>query len=90
MLVALQFTSRVVMRAAPIVPLSQDVFAQRSLEHVRGALELYRLDHGHYPDRLARLVDDEWLEPAALEVPGRRFNYRPASASFQLTLGDER
>jgi hypothetical protein len=90
MLVALQFTSRVVMRAAPIVPLSQDVFAQRSLEHVRGALELYRLDHGHYPDCLARLVDDEWLEPAALEVPGRRFNYRPASASFQLTLGDER
>jgi hypothetical protein len=91
MLAALQFTSRVAVRGMPPLPLAQDVFAQRSLDHVRGAIELYRLDHGRYPDRLARLVDEEWLEPAALRVPGRRFAYRlSAAGDYQLTLGDER
>ncbi|MFI5370154.1 MAG: DUF4388 domain-containing protein [Candidatus Eisenbacteria bacterium] len=53
-----------------------DVFAIQRIEVVRDVLDLYRREHGHYPERLSELVDDDWVRPDQLELPGERMHYR--------------
>lgn len=92
MLVALQFGARYVNHSAWTVPAASDVFASQRMDEVRHALELYRLDRGAYPDRLRRLVDDEWVGAERLRVPGYALNYRlnPDGASYSLDWTPDR
>ena len=86
LLVGLQFGARYVNQNVGVVPAASDVFATQRLDEVRHALELYRLDRGAYPDRLRRLVDDEWVDADRLRVPGHMLNYRLASDGVSYTL----
>ena len=86
LLVGLQFGARSVNHDAGIVPASSDVFATQRLDEVRHALELYRLDRGAYPDRLRRLVVDEWVDAERLRVPGHALHYRLAPDGTSYTL----
>jgi hypothetical protein len=51
-------------------------------------LELYRREHDVYPERLRQLVDDDWLAPRDLEIPGYRLRYRraPSGTDYQIQL----
>lgn len=55
-----------------------DVFAEAQIRDLRQVLELYRREHGAYPDRLERLVDDDWIAPERLEVGDQRLRYAQA------------
>lgn len=86
MLVGFQFGARFVNRNTWVVPAVNDVFAGQRLDEVHHALELYRLDRGAYPDRLRKLVDDEWVGADRLRVPGYELSYRLDSGGDSYSL----
>ena len=53
-----------------------DVFVAAQIRDVRAALELYRREHGAYPQRLKELAEDDWVSAQALQVPDHRLVYR--------------
>src|SRR5262245_1743965 len=65
-----------------------DVYALARLRDLRQAVELFARDRGSYPRNLEDLVDDRWIEPAELKVPGYTVQYAVSEggADFQLTL----
>jgi hypothetical protein len=67
---------------------TSDVFADQRLGVVREVLDLYRREHGRYPDRLSRLVEDDWVRADQLAIPPRRLHYRllDGGARYQLDL----
>ncbi len=69
-------------------PAAPDVFASQRVAVVRDMLDLYRREHGRYPDRLARLVEDDWVRADQLTLPGYRLAYRTldGGAHYQLEL----
>lgn len=56
-----------------------DVFAAAQIRDLRQVLELYRREHGGYPDRLERLVDDDWIGAERLEIGDHRLRYTQTS-----------
>lgn len=52
-----------------------DVFAATQIRDLRQVLELYRHEHGTYPERLGQLVEDDWLTQDRLEIPDYRLRY---------------
>jgi hypothetical protein len=62
-------------RAAAASGRAGDVFTAAQIRDLRSALELYRREHGAYPERLSQLVADDWLPAGALQVSDRRLRY---------------
>jgi uncharacterized protein DUF4388 len=71
----LQFAARLIRPQAARAP-ADDVFAATQLGHIRYALDLYRRERGSYPERLRTLVEDDWVDPAMVNLPGYRIQYR--------------
>jgi len=71
---------------------ANDVYAAAHLRDLRLTLELFARERGEYPRRLEDLVEDRWLEPAALRVPGYDLTYRlgGGGADYELALTPER
>ena len=65
-----------------------DVFVATQLRDLRKVLDLYRREHGAYPERLDELVADHWLSARAIQVSGRRLRYQreDAGADYRLQL----
>jgi hypothetical protein len=56
---------------------AQRFLARYQMERLRGALEVYRLEHGEYPDALGRLVEAELASGRDLRYPwSREYHYR--------------
>jgi hypothetical protein len=61
------------------------VLGHDQLLRLESALELYRLEHGEYPEELARLVEDKVVEPGDLRWPYRApYHYRRTQQGFVL------
>src|SRR5262245_33343571 len=78
-------------RATPASRSASDVFVATQMRDLRKVLDLYQRENGRYPDRLEQLVDDHWLSPHEIAVPGHRLQYRPqaAGANYRLRLDRE-
>jgi len=65
-----------------------DLFARQRMAVVREVLDLYRREHGRYPERLAQLVEDDWVRADQLAMPPQRLHYRPLDhgGRYQLDL----
>ena len=76
--------------ATPAAP--ADVFTTTQVRDLRKMLELYRRDHGAYPERLEQLVEDDWLTARELENPSHRIRYlrAPSGASYSVQLESRR
>ena len=79
---------RLMARPTPRASASVEVFAAARIEDLRKMLELYRREHGEYPERLQQLVEDDWLPASALRVPDHRLSYRRerAGADYRIRL----
>lgn len=80
-----------VRRATPASRSASDVFVAAQMRDLRKVLDLYQRENGRYPERLEQLVDDHWLSPHGIDVPGHRLEYRPqaAGANYRLRLDRE-
>jgi hypothetical protein len=83
---------RFVTRPGPTHSAAQDVFVAAQLRDLRKALELYRREHGVYPETLNDLVADDWLTARDLAIPDYRLRYRRigSGADYQLQLNPVR
>jgi hypothetical protein len=83
---------RFMTRSSVIPAASGDVFVATQIRDLRMMLELYRRDHGVYPQQLAELVEDDWLTARDLVVPHHRLRYRraPSGTDYQLQLDPAR
>jgi hypothetical protein len=54
---------------------AQRFLARHQLARLRGSLELYRLEHGEYPERLGQLVESGLASPRDLRYPWRQDYY---------------
>ncbi len=79
---------RFMTRPTAQVSASVEAFAAAQIDDLRRMLELYRREHGEYPERLDQLVEDDWLPARALQVPDHRLRYRRerAGADYRLRL----
>jgi hypothetical protein len=64
-----------------------DVYAAAQLRDVRQALDLFARERGNYPHRLEDMVDDRWLAPSQLHVPGYAVQYRVVDGGREYELG---
>jgi hypothetical protein len=78
--------------AGPAPEPGRDVYAQARVRDLHLVVELYARERGEFPRRLDDLVDDRWVEPAELRIPGHTIEYRVAEGGqdFQLTLASGR
>jgi hypothetical protein len=69
-----------------------DVQVGIRMAQVEHALQLYRLERGTYPKWLDRLVQEEWIEPHTIEIPGHRLEYRARNdgTEYELRLVEDR
>ncbi len=76
----------------PAPDTARDVHAQARLRDLRLAVELYARERGGLPRRLDDLVDDRWIEPAELRIPGLVIEYDVGAGGhdFELTLAAAR
>lgn len=81
----LQVASRL-LPSVPSPPPSADVFVHQRVEHVRSVLDLYRREHGRYPDRLQALVDERWIDASAVADVARPFRYRVMAGGEEYAL----
>ena len=66
------------------------VLEQVRLKRVRGALEVYRLMHGSYPDRLDMLVSEKLIRRGDIKPMGTGlFPYMAINSGNDFLLGDE-
>jgi hypothetical protein len=54
----------------------RDPFTAAEVRDLRYALDLFRREHGAYPDHLEQLVDDRWITAEQLHVSGYAIHYR--------------
>src|SRR5262245_39199328 len=66
---------RMVTRPSAADTAGPDVFAAAQIRDLRHVLELYRREHGTYPDQLNRLVEDDWITAERLVIPDYRLRY---------------
>lgn len=80
------------LRPDPAPPSGSDVFAAAQLRNLRGALELYRREHGVYPARIEEMVETRWITPDQARVPGYVLRYHPpvGAARYELELQPDR
>jgi hypothetical protein len=57
-------------------PTRPDIFAAAEVRDLRMGLDLYRREHGCYPDALEKLVADRWLSSDRVRVAGHELRYR--------------
>jgi hypothetical protein len=69
------FGSRMLTRPSAAATAAPDVFAAAQVRDLRQVLELYRREHGSYPDRLSQLVEDDWITGDRLAIPNYRLRY---------------
>jgi hypothetical protein len=83
---------RVLTRTSAAATHGPDVFAATQIRDLRQVLELYKHEHGSYPDRLGQLVEDDWLTQDRLEIPDYRLRYtREASGQdYRIDLDPAR
>jgi hypothetical protein len=86
MVAALVLGGHLARRATPASQSASDVFVAAQMRDLRKVLDLYQRENGRYPDRLEQLVDDHWLSPRGIDVPGHRLEYRPQSAGANYRL----
>lgn len=69
-----------------------DVFVTAQVRDMRFALDLYRRERGAYPARLSDLVEDRWLSPAQIRIPGDLVSYRRSGdgQEYHLSVVAER
>src|SRR5438477_10643440 len=68
--------SRLLMRSSAAAErTAPDVFAASQIRDLRQVLELYRRENGRYPDRLSRLIEDDWITADRLAIPDYRLRY---------------
>jgi hypothetical protein len=79
---------RFVNRSSQVPPADGDVFVATQMRDVRKMLDLYRREHGAFPERLTQLVDDDWLSARDLQIPGYHLTYTRAQsgADYRLQL----
>ncbi|MEK7330109.1 MAG: DUF4388 domain-containing protein [Candidatus Eisenbacteria bacterium] len=79
---------RFMTRSSAIPTASGDVFVATQMRDLRKMLELYRREHGVYPERLGQLVEDDWLAARNLTISNHRLRYRrsPSGTDYQLQL----
>jgi hypothetical protein len=66
---------------------AQRFLARYQLERLRGALEVYRLEHGDYPEALRALVEAGLVAPGDLRYPwAQDYHYRRAAAGRFVLL----
>ncbi|HEY6196008.1 MAG TPA: DUF4388 domain-containing protein [Candidatus Eisenbacteria bacterium] len=70
----------------PLDPES-DVYAIAQTRDLREAVELFARERGEYPHRLEDMVEDRWLQPAQLKVPGYTVHYRVVDGGRDFELG---
>jgi len=77
--------------AAAARPAATDIFAAAEVRDLRMVLDLYRQEHGTYPDALQRLVTDRWVSSDRLRITGHELRYRSlrAGQDYRLELSAE-
>jgi hypothetical protein len=65
-----------------------DAYAATELRDIRSALELYRREHGGYPEQLGNLSASSWIAKHQLKVAGKTPQYRleRGGQSYRLEL----
>jgi hypothetical protein len=66
---------------------SRDIFVAARLQSIELALELYALEHGHYPPTLETLQSDHWINGDQMVTPGAVLRYRPEDSGRTYDLG---
>jgi hypothetical protein len=64
----------------------RDVYAHARVRDLRLAVDLFARERGAFPRRLEELVDDRWIEPGELRIPGYEFEYRIADGGREFVL----
>ena len=88
LVIGLQFGARWIGPPACPPPGENDVFMATQVRDVRLALDLFKRERGAYPDRLERLIEDEWLSGSAVGPPGYAYRYQRIGTGddYQLEL----
>ena len=75
-------------RSTAAAAASDDVFVATQLRDLRKVLDLYRREHGAYPEALDELVADHWLTARGIQVTGHRLRYQrqDGGADYKLQL----
>ena len=80
------------LRAPAVDPTADDPFAAARVRDVRLAIDLYHRERGHYPEHLADLVTEDWMERGNTRLGGRVLSYRVADdgKDYRLDLEPRR
>jgi hypothetical protein len=65
---------------------ASDVYAAALLRDLHQAVDLFARERGELPRNLDELVDDHWVEPNRLRVPGYTLDYRRGEGAAGYTL----
>ena len=94
LVLGLLFASRFAARHLPASPPApeKDVYAAAQIRNLRTALELYRREHGVYPDQIETLVRERWIAPDQARVAGYVLRYRPPThgSDYRIDLQPDR
>ncbi len=72
--------------APPAVPAEGDAYGVLALADVRFALDVYRVERGHYPTRLDELVEAGWISTEQTRSAGHPMTYAPADGGRRYAL----
>ena len=72
--------------APAAVPAERDAYAALALGDMRFALDVYRTEHGRYPQRLEDLVAAGWITNAQTRTDGQAMAYAPVDGGTRYTL----
>ena len=64
----------------------RDPFTAAEVRDLRCALDLFRREHGSYPNRLDELADDRWISADQLQVSGYAIHYRKQREGMDYRL----
>ncbi len=70
----------------PAAPMPTDAYTSLGLRDVRVAVETFRVQNGHYPERLEELVESGWLRRGQLAPNGFALAYRPIADGSTYAL----
>jgi hypothetical protein len=75
-------------RSSAAAGADDDVFVATQMRDLRKVLDLYRREHGAYPQTLDELVSDRWLSAREIVVSGHRLRYEreDRGADYRLQL----
>src|SRR6185312_2561255 len=68
-------------------PAARRLLAKGQEERIRGAIDVFRLEHGELPAELDALTTEQLLSPGDLQFPwGERYYYRRTAAQSYVLL----